>query len=75
MLIVVAVLWVIGLFLKRTPNFPDWIIVWTLLVLGVLVAVFVIGFTVDAFIQGVIVAGLAVFAHQLIKQTQKKDAA
>ncbi|MGP4041888.1 phage holin family protein [Gracilibacillus sp. D59] len=75
MSIVVAVLWIIGLFLKRTPKFPDWLIVWTLLILGVVVAVFVLGLTIDAFIQGVIVAGLAVLAHQLIKQTQKKDAA
>ena len=73
MMIVIVALWVIGAFLKRTPNVPDWTIIWLLLVVGIVLAFFVIGFTAGAVIQGILVAGVAVLGHQLIKQTRDKN--
>lgn len=71
MLVVIMALWVLGAFLKRTPNVPDWTIIWLLLIVGVVLALFILGFTVDAVVQGILVSGVAVLGHQLFKQTQK----
>lgn len=72
-LIIIPVLWILGTFLKKTPEIADWTIPWILLVVGILIAVGVIGFTIDAAIQGVLVTGAAVLGHQLLKQTSNRD--
>lgn len=69
MLAVILALWVLGMFLKRTPSVPDWVIIWALLIVGIVMALFILGFTADAFIQGILVAGVAVLGHQLLKQS------
>ena len=71
-LIIIPVLWILGSFLKKTPRVQDWTIPWVLLVAGMLFAIGIIGFTVDAAIQGVLVAGAAVLGHQLLKQTTER---
>lgn len=65
----VPILWVIGYFLKQTPIIPDWSITWILLGVSVLVSTYFFGFTADAVYNGVIAAGVAVFGHQICKQT------
>ncbi|MFL0247437.1 phage holin family protein [Candidatus Clostridium stratigraminis] len=73
-LILIPVLYIIGILLKNTPKLKDWLIPYILLVLGIVGSVSIIGLTVQAVIQGILVAGAAVFSHQLIKQTtDKKD--
>ncbi len=72
-LIIIPVLWILGSFLKRTPKVQDWTIPWVLLAVGILAALGIIGFTVDAAIQGVLVAGAAVLGHQLVKQTTERE--
>ncbi|GGK31300.1 hypothetical protein GCM10010965_25110 [Caldalkalibacillus thermarum] len=69
--IVVPVLWLIGLFLKKTPHFADWAIVWVLLLLGITFTVALLGPGVESVIQGILVTGVAVFGHQLVKQTKE----
>lgn len=65
----VPALWVIGYFLKQTPRIPNWSITWILLVISVLGGSFFFGFTVEAVLNGIIAAGVAVFGHQLLKQS------
>ena len=72
-LIIIPVLWILGSFLKRTPKVQDWIIPWVLLFVGVVLAIGIIGFTVDAAVQGILVAGAAVLGHQLVKQTTERE--
>ena len=72
-LIIIPVLWILGSFLKRTPKVQDWIIPWVLLAVGILAALGIIGFTVDAAVQGILVAGAAVLGHQLVKQTTERE--
>ncbi len=72
-LILVPVLYVIGMFLKSTPQVPDWFIPWIMLILGIAGAVLALGWSVAAVFQGILVAGAAVFAHQLIKQSRHKN--
>ncbi|MCC3358778.1 phage holin family protein [Bacillus sp. REN16] len=65
----VPVLWVIGYFLKATPTIPNWSIAWILLGVSLVGGAFFYGFTAEALYNGVIAAGVAVFGHQLYKQT------
>ena len=56
--ILIPVLYVIGVFLKRTPRIPDWLIPWILLVLGMIGAFFLSGMKLGGVLQGVLVADL-----------------
>lgn len=67
-LIVIPVLLILGKIFKETPNVKCWLIPYLLLMLGVCFTTFLMGFNVDAFIQGVLVSGAAVFGNQLFKQ-------
>jgi len=72
-LVLVPVLWVIGYYLKKTPRVYDWVIPWVLTAVGIAGAIGLMGVTVDAILQGVLVSGAAVLGHQLIKQAKKGD--
>lgn len=65
----VLVLWFIGYGLKQTPKVPNWSILWIIVVLGIVAGVAVLGFNANGFVQGVLAAALAIFGHQVVKQT------
>lgn len=67
-LIVIPVLLILGKIIKETPKVKSWTIPYILLILGIAITFALLGFNVDAFIQGVLVSGAAVFGHQLYKQ-------
>jgi len=71
--ILVPVLYVIGIFLKRTPKIPDWLIPWILMGLGMIGGFFLSGMKLSGVLQGVLVTGVTVFANQLYKQTVNKS--
>ncbi|MFT8322797.1 MAG: phage holin family protein [Bacillus sp. (in: firmicutes)] len=64
----IPVLWVIGYALKQTPKIPDWLIIWILLAISILLGTFAYGFTFDAITNGIIAVGVAVLGHQMLKQ-------
>lgn len=77
--VLVVVLWCLGLFLKKMPWFKvDWAIPLILLVVGVILTILYIaiilaeGFTqitiLAGIIQGILVAAVAVFFNETIKQ-------
>lgn len=70
LLIVVAVCWVIGYVLKQTPLVPNWSIVYIVLILAVVLTVWMLGWTSEAVIQGILAGAFAVFGHQVVKQAQ-----
>lgn len=70
-LIIVPVLWVLGAFLKQTPYVANWAIVWILLIVGVVLTMGLLGASVTSFIQGILVTGVAIMGHQLLKQTMR----
>ncbi|RKD22150.1 Phage holin family Hol44, holin superfamily V [Caminicella sporogenes DSM 14501] len=72
-LILVPVIWVIGIFLKKTPKIPDWFIPWILLIISVVAMTVKLGFALQAFIQGILITGVSVLGHQLVKQTAKRS--
>ena len=67
-LILVPVLWILGKMLKNS-TLRDNFIPWILLAAGIGFSVALLGADVDSVIQGILVAGMAVFGHQLVKQT------
>ena len=72
LLILVAGLYVIGIFLKRTPKIQDWIIPWILLILGIAFSIAIMGINPTSVLQGIICSFGAIATNQLIKQTINK---
>ncbi|UOQ47048.1 phage holin family protein [Gracilibacillus caseinilyticus] len=70
---IVPALWFIGYACKRTPFIPDWLIIWILLCIGILASGNLYGWTIQSMADGVIVTGMAVFSHQIVKQTYHRD--
>ncbi|MFA9557002.1 phage holin family protein [Evansella sp. AB-rgal1] len=71
-LILVPVLIIIGKIIKNTPRVANWTIPYILLVIGITLAGLIMGFSIESFIQGVLVTGTAVFTHQIVKQSLNK---
>lgn len=72
LLILVAALYVIGMFLKKTPKVVDWSIPWILIILGIGFSISILGVNPTSILQGVICAFCSVGANQLVKQTSNK---
>lgn len=70
-LIVIPVLLVLGQIIKQTPRVPNWAIPYAILAFGVGITLLLVGVTIEAFIQGVLVSGAAVFGNQLWQQGQR----
>jgi len=66
--IVVAVCWVFGFILKQTPKIASWSIVYIIIIVAILLAIWLEGFGPDSVIQGVLAGAFAVFGHQVVKQ-------
>jgi hypothetical protein len=70
--ILIPTLWVAGQIFKKIPKIPNWIIPLTLMFLGIIGAGSTMGWTPDAVIQGVLVAGGAVLVDQVVKQVRER---
>lgn len=70
LLIVVAACWIIGSVLKQTPKVPDWSIVYIVVVVAVLLTVWMLGWSAESLIQGILAGAFAVFGHQVVKQAK-----
>lgn len=71
LLIVVAVCWIFGYMLKRTPRVPDWAIIYLVTLAAIIVVCLILGFNVDSFVQGILCGAVAVYGNQLLKQAKK----
>ena len=72
-LILIPVLYILGSFLKGLENIKDKYIPLVLSVIGIGFSIAIIGFSVDAIIQGILVTGVTVLGNQLIKQSKKDE--
>lgn len=70
-LILIPVLYVLGAILKGTEKVEDKYIPVVLLPVGIVLAMLIVGFNVNGFIQGILVTGATVYANQLVKQINK----
>lgn len=68
--VVVGACWVMGYMLKQTPRVPDWTIVYIVVGLAVGFTVGLLGWSVEAIIQGILAGAFSVFGHQVLKQTK-----
>ena len=70
-LILIPVLYIIGMFLKSLEFIKDKYIPLIIWFFGVVLSMLILGFNVDGFIQGTLVAGASVFASQIYIQATK----
>ncbi|MBJ6362082.1 phage holin family protein [Paenibacillus sp. GCM10012307] len=68
---VVAACWLIGTMLKQTPRIPDWSIVYIVTGFAVVLTGFVLGWSAESVIQGILCGAFAVLGHQFIKQAAR----
>ena len=72
-LILIPVIYVIVAILRGTELIKDKYIPVILLPIGIVLGMLIVGFTVNGFVQGVLVTGVAVYANQLVKQALKEE--
>ena len=70
-LIIIPVLYVIGTIIKGTEKINDKYIPLILLPISIFFCLFVVGFNVQAVIQGILACGTAVYVNQLLVQAKK----
>lgn len=72
-LILIPAIYIIGMIIRKTDKIPNKYIPVILLPLGILGAMGIMGFTVKAAIQGILITGAAVYGDQVYKQMTKKE--
>ena len=72
-LVLIPVLIILGKIVKEIKEIPDKYIPLILLVLGIAGAIALIGISADSVIQGILVAGAAVYGNQIYKQLTKEE--
>lgn len=73
-LVLIPVLCIIGMILKGTEKINNKYIPIILLPIGILLAMGIMhSVSADAIVQGVLVTGASVYAHQVMKQGKKSD--
>lgn len=65
----VPALWVLGFALKQTPSIPDWLIIWIISGVSIIIGSIAFGLSITGIVNGITAAGVAVFGHQMYKQT------
>jgi len=69
----VPCLLIVGYIFAQTPKFPDWAIPWALMVISILAGGLCLGWNYEGLANGIIAAGMAVFSHQVYKQSTTRD--
>ena len=72
-LILIPVIYILGLFLKKSRVIKNKYIPLILLFFGIALSLLLVGLNVQGIIQGILVSGTAVFANQIIKQSLKQE--
>ena len=72
-LLLIPVLNIIGAIVKSTEKIPDKYIPIILLFFGILGAVAILGLYPESVVQGILVAGTAVYGNQVFKQLKKSE--
>lgn len=70
-LVLIPVLYILGAILKGTSRIDDKYIPIILLPIGIAFSIAIMGISVDAVIQGILVVGVTVYGNQVIKQISK----
>lgn len=83
LLLIIAVTYVLGIFLKNSKKIPDWYIPFILLAFAVVFSIlykaimlregFVAETILGGFLYGILIAGTTVYGNQLIKQGTERE--
>lgn len=68
MLYLIPVLYFIGMFIRSLQKVPNKFIPFILLALAIIISFAILGLTKTALVQGVLIAGTAVFVNQMFQQ-------
>lgn len=71
LIIVLAMSWVVGFTLKQTPYVPDWCIIFIVSIVTIVISIWLLGWSPESLIQGVLTGAVAVYGNQLVKQIKK----
>jgi len=71
LMIVLAVCWIWGYILKRTPRVPNWSIIFIVMAIAVLFAVWMLGWGPLALLQGVLCGAVAVYGYEAYKAARE----
>lgn len=71
--VLIPVLYIIVLLLRQTPRVPSWTHAWIAIFISVVACFLYYGFMVQSFIEGVLVAGAAILAKDLIHRQWNKN--
>lgn len=69
--ILIPVLWIIGAVIKKSAKIKSNYIPYFIIVISILYVFLLTQDIVEALVQGIIVAGITVLAHQLVVQTKE----
>jgi hypothetical protein len=72
-LVLIPALYILGMIIKNTDKVDDRYIPVVLLIAGIVGAIGIMGVSVDAVVQGILVTGSTVYTNQIIKQSSKKE--
>ena len=73
LLILIASIYVLGIFLKKVESVKDKYITIILMIVAIIFSMILTGFTATAFLQGVLCWGVSVGVNQLGKQLGKEE--
>ncbi|MDR5587260.1 MULTISPECIES: phage holin family protein [Clostridium] len=72
-LILIPALYIVGMIIRGTESIPNKFIPFILLIIGIVGGMLLLGFNINAAIQGILVTGATVYTNQLFKQYNKKE--
>ena len=72
-LILIPVIYILGLFLKKSTVVKDKYIPLILLFFGIALSLLLVGLNVQGIIQGILITGVTVYGNQIFKQINKEE--
>lgn len=71
LIVVVAACWVCGYILKQTPKVPNWTIIYSVTTIALVLTIWMLGWSPESLIQGILAGAFAVYGNQIIQQTAR----
>lgn len=71
LIIVLAACWVVGIAIKRIPRIPDWTIIFVVTIFAILMTCWLLGWSPESLIQGILVGAFSVYGNEALKQAKK----
>ncbi|MFD0710651.1 phage holin family protein [Paenibacillus sp. GCM10027626] len=70
---IVLVCMSVGLMVKQTPRVPDYLIVYIVTAVAIVLSGLSIGWSANSVVQGILCGSFSVYGHQVVKQIRKRE--